>query len=309
MRTKGWIALVAALITANSPAQKWPIEITPPPNINAYRKSGNESLLYRTRHFEIKTFKDHQDRVLKTFVKCAESVPEVIQRLPIRLYAPPERSPFQIQIHPDKDSYQSAGGAKGTAGFYESRKQTVLLQWDFLFDRNTPAGQIPKPNFDLVIHELTHLSMHSLIPRIEVWLSEGIAEYLVSAHVGDGRYRFDKIDTAIAKRIRSRHPKSTGTFTLPPLSELLNASFRDWLASSKGKSGDDVLEPYDASLLLVHYCFHGGEERRKQTREYFQHVHQNKPGRLLPVKGAPAIEKVLAAYWKKRGLKLLFRKP
>lgn len=310
MRTSGRLLLLAQFLVSTALAQNWPVLVQPPARANSYQKSKEAPHQYRTRLFEITSFKDHRDQTLRDFVICAESVPEVIQKLPLPLYAPPEKSPFQIHIHQDTDSFLAAGGAMGTAGFYARRTQTALLQWDFLFDRNTRPDRIPEPNFDLMIHELAHLSMHGLIPRIEVWLSEGIAEYLVAAHIQSGLYRFDKIDIAIVKRIKNRHPDSNGSFNLPPLSKLLSATSRDWLATSKGKSGDQALEPYDASLLLVHYSFHGGAERRKKTRLYFRQAHQGKPEALLfPVEKAPAIEKALVTYWKKKGLKLSFRSP
>lgn len=308
MRTSIARFLLALVLTLLSGARDWPTSFEPAAGTGRTTRVADSAHRWRSRSFDVISFRAHSPEILAALVTSAESVPDVLKVLPLPLLAPPEDGPAVIRIHPDEKSYLGGGGAPGTAGFYDARNRTVLLQWDFLFDRQPPRGDLPEPRFDMVIHELTHLSMHRLIPRVEVWISEGIAEYLAAAHVGKGHYRFDHIEKSIASRIRSRHPQSRTSHHLPPLSVLLEASPQDWLAETAHIPASEVMESYDAALLLVHFCFHGGAKRREELNHHLKVAHQRTPATpLLPTIKAPAIEQSLVSFWQKRGLKLTFR--
>ena len=124
MRTRKVITLLAWFSITIGSAQEWPVVVKPPTGAGLYSKVEDTAHQYRTRHFEIISFQDHREQILKSMASCAESVPAALQAIPLPLYAPPVSGQSKIHIFKNEDSYEEAGGAKGTAGFYESRQQT-----------------------------------------------------------------------------------------------------------------------------------------------------------------------------------------
>ena len=69
------------------------------------------------------------------FATTAESVPSVLNRLPLPLLGMPvdkSGKPVlaKVLIYPNEISFVKAGGAKGTAGYYDGWKQAILLRAD-----------------------------------------------------------------------------------------------------------------------------------------------------------------------------------
>lgn len=312
MRTRIITAIALLLAGSIATAQKWPSNFKAPQKAGSFKVVDLERNHYRSAHFDLISFKNHSKQFLADFFTCAESVPLVLEALPLPLLAPSDRK-AKIVLHPTRQAYLADGGAGNTAGFYDSRRNVVLLQWEKLFQQPTESGGLPTHSFDLTIHELTHLSMHRLIPHVEVWLSEGIAEYLAATYQGKGKYQFDQIDQSVIRRLNRYRRAGDKAFTLPPLSKLLLANQRDWLRETAGADPYKAIEPYRAALLLVHFSFHGGGERLEKTRKHLTLAHEKKRTRppLAPLyqrDEAAKIEAALAAYWSKKGIQINFRK-
>ena len=89
-------------------------------------------------------------------------------------------------------------------------------------------------------------------------------------------------------------------------------SSRDWHTRTENLPPGEALQSYTSSLLLTHYAFHGGAERRKEVRSYLEaldkvsFVHKEKP-RLFSPADAMEIESKIKTYWKLKGLRLGFQ--
>mgnify|MGYP002628103028 CR=1 FL=1 len=87
---------------------------------------------------------------------------------------------------------------------------------------------------------------------------------------------------------------------------------RDWHTRTENLPPGEALQSYTSSLLLTHYAFHGGAERRKEVRSYLEaldkvsFVHKEKP-RLFSPADAMEIESKIKTYWKLKGLRLGFQ--
>ncbi|MFT6181222.1 MAG: hypothetical protein ACJAQT_004593 [Akkermansiaceae bacterium] len=295
-------------------AQEWPKTFTPAANsarIELVSKD-DESFHYKTESYQINSAIELEVSLLKNFASSAESVAAVIQKIPLPLFSPLKKGNAVIEITADAEAYGKAGGAPGTAGYYDGRSGRVVVQWSLLNRRPVNSDLLHRPAFDLLVHELTHQSMSKLLWKMEPWLVEGTAEYLSAAHLAKGRFNFVRIEAHIRDHLRNRTPSKGGKVPAMSIKKLLALSSRDWLTRTAQLPPDEALHSYTTALLLTHYAFHGGDERRKVTRLYLEALekitqHRDEKPVLFPPTEAPKIESQLKAFWAHKGLQLNFQ--
>ena len=123
---------------------------------------------------------------------------------------------------------------------------------------------------------------------VEPWLVEGTAEYFAAAHLSKGRFDFTEIESHIREHVRKLTPPKAQQVTTLSVSKLLRMSSRDWHTRTENLPPGGALQSYTSSLLLTHYAFHGGAERRKEVRSYLEaldkvsFVHKEKPRLFSP---------------------------
>ena len=299
-------------IPDNLIGQTWLKKIYPPPGAGKYFiKSEAGKFIYQTNSFRIVTFKRHDHTLMTDFTKCLESFPLALRNIPVPLYAPSKKQKGQLRIVGHNEDYLAAGGAKNTAGYYDGAKNQTIINWTHFSNDTTPTRILQEPAFDLIIHELTHLSMHNLIWKCQPWLIEGIAEYMAASHIGRGNFDFSRIDHAIRKRIEKHTKPGSISSTALGIRPLISLSSKAWLKRTAEVDAWEALKAYNGALLLSHYYLNGGTERLNKTRQHFEALHtiqtniQEKP-RLILEKDAKKIEISIAEYWKKRGLRIKF---
>ena len=141
---------------------------------------------------------------------------------------------------------------------------------------------------------------------VEPWLVEGTAEYFAAAHLSKGRFDFTEIESHIREHVRKLTPPKAQQVTTLSVSKLLRMSSRDWHTRTENLPPGEALQSYTSSLLLTHYAFHGGAERRKEVRSYLEaldkvsFVRKEKP-RLFSPADAMEIESKIKTYWKLKG--------
>ncbi|MDB4438276.1 hypothetical protein N9195_01665 [bacterium] len=309
-----WTASVLFFLCSlvNLLGQAWPKKVSPPAGVDEFSVvAGAGSFIYQTKSFEIVTFKKHDHTLMTDFTRCLESVPVALKAIPVPLYAVPEDKRGQLLLTANEDDYLRAGGAKNTAGFYDGAKNRIIINWVHFKNNTAQTRVLQDPAFDLIVHELTHLSMHELMWKCDPWLAEGIAEYMAASHLNRGNFSFEKIDQAIRTRVVKHTKPGVNGSTVLGIKNLISLSSRGWLERTANVDAWEALKAYNSALLLAHYCFHGGATRLETTRKHFELLHDNKTmrdsiPRLLSVNDAQEIEKALSGYWKKRGLKLIF---
>jgi len=294
----------------NTEAVAWPLSFQPKARHGATKPLPDKGTLkrYQSRHFIVESPVALQKTQLGLFVQTIESVPEVMKQLPLSLFTPPRNGRATVRLVNEESSFIQAGGSKGAAGFYNGRSRQVILRGEYFLSE---AGRA-RPNYDLLIHELTHLCMHENLWKYQPWFHEGIAEYLAAAHSHEGNFRFNQIATKIKDHVRGRVNRPTGSVTVRSLVELVELSSKDWSLEVSKKSPEEALRLYNSALLLVHYQLHGGPRRRQETEDYLKaigtvnYTKDFRP-RLVTFKSAQSIESRLKRYWSPKGLQLIFR--
>ena len=314
MRPAFQVVLLALLLGTLSPqAAPWPGEHIPKPSSGKFTILDPEGEIFRysTVHYRVHSTRELNRSWLEKFTRSAESVAVVLESIPLPLHAPPTGEKPIIFIAGDDAAYKKAGGQPGTAGYYDGWKKRVILNWSAIQAPANSTNLIATPAFDLLVHELVHLGMHRHLWKCETWLTEGVAEYFAAAHVNKGHFKFSGIERSVRDHIRERIPRGEKTVQVLKIGTLIGLDSKNWMKRIAKLEPNEVLRAYNSSLLLTHYCFHGGEKRRNRVKKYFEalakvkYVKDKRPV-IFEAGEANLIEKQLVKYWSTRGLRLVF---
>ena len=219
-------AILATLLFAKLAAQEWPRAHTPVvPKIEII-ESPDDLHRYATANYRIESSEPLDRALLVKFSQTAESVAWVLKLLPLPLYAPPPGENQLIVIASNEDAYVKAGGARGTAGYYNGRLQRVIIQWEHFRPKAENSRLIPEADYDLIVHELTHLGMHQYLDTCPPWFTEGVAEYLAATHTTKGQFDFANLDRSIRGRLTRNSPSGQKTITALNLPSTLKMDSR-----------------------------------------------------------------------------------
>ena len=308
------LPLLAPSEAAVGQTKPWPREFKSKPIKLLYstdEASGHQVIT--TRHFRIETEKEINRPDLERFAKVVESVPAVVQGFPIPLWAPPRKESTTILICKDDESYEKAGGQSGTVGFYNGYTQSTVIRADYFLKPPSvrPTRLRPRPNQDILVHEMMHMAMQGYLSRTPPWFYEGAAEYFAVCHQGNGWYMFRDMPSQIRDHFRkSYRTNEAGQFLLPPVAEVLALDPRGWM-ELLSRLGQNSYLPYGTALLLAHYHFNGGKARRDQLAAHLEKIRGiNRRDRLpeFPVEEGARIQEKLIRFWGPKGLNLVFRK-
>jgi len=134
----GILFLTITIVAAQeSPAVKrWPTIYKPKTKakiVTLQRGDETRPYIYHTRHFELRSPIALSRRHLEKFATVAESVPEVISRIPLPLLGMPPGGRAKVLIFPDEDSFIKAGGVQGAAGYYSGKKSSHHAPGGYIF--------------------------------------------------------------------------------------------------------------------------------------------------------------------------------
>jgi len=305
------LILAPALLSAQS--APWPSEfkIRPVKVVTSTdEESGNQVVL--TNHFRIESESEISRPDFERFATVVESVPQLIEKFPLQLWAPPAKKQIGILICEDEASYLEAGGQEATIGWYDGRRRHILIRADFFLrpPPTRPTRLAPRPNQDILVHELVHMSMHGILIHTPPWFYEGFAEYISACHKNNGRYTFHDVGTSIRDRIRKLiGTTEDGTISLLPVEKILALDHQAWVDTAHEEINGNAYLPYGTALLLVHYHLNGGQARRKMSAAHLKKIHGLRfSDKTLPflTDKATEIEARLVKFWGPRGLTLVF---
>ena len=310
------LVLLAAPLPAqqSTPVQPgpWPREFKArPAELKISGDTPDGTQIVTTRHFRMiaETRIGRQD--LARFARVVESVPQLIRTHPLPLWAPHQKDVVEITLCKDEASFVRAGGDEGAVGWWDGRRGQVLIRADYFLAPPQPGNSRlqARPDQGLLVHELVHMAMSGLLWRLPPWFSEGVAEYFSVCHQGDGWYLFRDLESLIRDHLRhaiSRN-KVGEKFHLIPVATILNLDHQGWLKTSQNQFNGNAYLPYATALLLVHYHFHGGADRRAITKAHLSGLPKRSTTTpAFPTEPANVIEKRLIKYWSSRGLQLVF---
>jgi hypothetical protein len=303
---------------------KWPTSFKPSraAAIKLIQKGGGgqsgQEFIYQTKHFELRSPTVLSQHNLSHFATTAESVPSVLALLPLPLLGMPKDAADndtlgKVLIYPNEEAFLKAGGTHGAAGYYSGRKQAIMLRADTFLSPPPRAGSRlpPKANYDLLVHEFTHLCMHRDLAYLPVWFTEGTAEYIAASHENKGVYQFSNITSSIRKHILKNLPQDKEFVVLPGIVETMSLTHKTWKERIETGFAKDHYRSYATSLLIIHTLFHGGEKRLTTTRNFLDQIHARKRHSdpipvLIPPSDRIKLQEMIIKYWKPRGLRLKF---
>jgi hypothetical protein len=312
--TRAFIIIVAAAASAAAAsAAQAPDELRPADAEVRPLPAGDHPFRFQTRRFVIAADAPLDRDTLARFARVVDAVPVALARLPLPLLVPPGGPPPRIEVL-DDSAYETAGGHRGTIGYYDGRPPgRLLVRRKMLLapPARRPTRLIPGPDQDLLVHELTHLCTHHYLGRTPQWFAEGVCEYLASLHHADGRFDFHNVDRAIRDHLRSRGDPADPTIVLTPVASLAGLSGPGWLKLVDRLGPGQSTRPYATALLLFHYHLHGGDARRDALRTRLDRTLASRRPDIdwLAPAEIPAIEAALTRYWKPKGLHLRFGNP
>lgn len=245
---------------------------------------------------------------LESLARTIESVPRLFKRLPLPLWLPPASEQAVLRLCANETNFVARGAPVDAAGCYLPRRGEIVIRGDLYL--NPPQAKATRlqvgPNDDLLIHELTHLAMHQYGGRLPAWLSEGLAEYFASCHLGKGHFDFSQSSRLIRQHIEKFYPiERYPALSLPPLEILAERNGNEWLRSNREAAPEDRYRPYAAALLLAHYHLEGGRARREALSKTLSAALETRTRQKI-LEDPETIEKKLMTYWKAKGLLIDF---
>lgn len=270
---------------------------------------------YRTRSFEVRSARPLDPAKLRAFADVVDAVPVVLRALPLPLFQPPAQARPVIEVVEDEPSFLAGGGVENMAGAYLNRRECILVRGDILFGPAAAVRDLQgrRRDLNLIVHEAVHLGMHRLIGRVPPWFSEGCAEYVTAARRSDGRFVFTALEPAVRGHLALYLGAEAGRFTVAPVAAVMALDGDGWSAHVGGLPEAQRYRPYATSLLLAHYFFHGGDDRRTALRGYLDEVmrqagprHPAEPATVLPSPPPAELQAKLSAFWGKQGVRLVF---
>ncbi|MGC6466739.1 MAG: hypothetical protein ACON5N_14235 [Akkermansiaceae bacterium] len=309
MKTAIHSVFLIIFLNATLLGKEWPSKITPSNPVITPVEKGDGRFHYSSPAYHIDSSVEIDGALLANLARTAESVSVVLKQIPLPLHAPGQGGKPAITITSDDNEYRRFGGARGTAGYYNGRRHRIILQWEHFRPNKEHSRLIPLANYDLLVHELTHLGMHRHMGLTPAWLTEGTAEYLVAAHTTKGAFDFTSLDRSIRKRLESNSPPESKVISVLNLAQVLKMTDRDWQQMTSTQSPYQTLRAYKSSLLLTHYYFHGGKEHRTEIKEFLAGFlalkRRDDPLPVLSLSHSPLeIQKRLSAYWTTKGIRL-----
>ena len=311
---------IVFLLCSISLAQKtaWPTILKGRNMSKVVEVSTNDgSQIYRGKFFQFISDSEIKTNDMRRFAATAESVHYALKKLPLNLVHPPrfdlDRDTHSIYIYADIAAYDKAVGVKHSAGYYSKFHRSVYLRKD-LFITAT------KPNYKLLVHELTHLNMHGIIRYSNAWFSEGNAEYMASSFFNNSSYNFSTMTANIRKRALSFLPpnekktkKKDESILLPNLKALITLDDPHWIKHNNKLAPENRYRPYLAALITVHYFYHIAPNGREKINRYIsdltsgnKKLRATAQQRLFQDINLSELETKLTTYWKKKGLRISF---
>lgn len=260
MRCLLTLLLLPVMLRADVPAQDLPqvrVKLENPATENGRNA-------WETPQFRIDADAIIGVEMVEKLAMLGESTAAALRAYSFPLSAPPEGLKPRISLYADALAYESAGAAKGSAGYYEGKGESrVLIRADYFLSAVVVERSRLSPDMDedLIVHELVHLCMHRKSRGLPQWFAEGIAEYFSSAHRGAGRFSFTRMDDAVRDHLRVKLSPRDPAIRLLPVASVAALDGEGWLDMMKTLPPEERFLAYGTALLMVHYHLQGGPER------------------------------------------------
>lgn len=298
----------------------WPASLTAPDGltnadyVELQSKPGRH--LYRSRRFEYVLHA--QDKltpaVMKDVARVFEGTYELLSQSPLGVQAQPVNGCFRAELYQTMDTYHAAGGPPGSGGVYVRDEKVFKVPLDSLGLKRGTNGYTRDDNFELktLVHEITHMMMHDILPLLPRWLIEGSAEYVECIPYKSGTFRHSDLLASVQRYNKDR---LSGRYRLsgPPLDFIRNI-IRPPLARKAGEIRYDWGETspvpqvgfYHSSMLLTYYFMHlDGDGKGTRFLKFLDAIRAEQPKHTAFVKQFEAYRAAMDEFLKKPEVKKL----
>jgi len=300
----------------------WPATLTAPDGLTnadyVELKSKPGSHLYRSRRFEYVLHA--QDKlnpaVMKDVARVFEGTYELLSQSPLGVQAQPVDGYFRAQLYQTMDMYHAAGGPRGSGGVYVRDEKVFKVPLESLGLKLGTNGYTRDDNFELktLVHEITHMMMHDILPLLPRWLIEGSAEYVECIPYKSGTFRHSDLLGSVQRYNKDRL-SGQYRFGGPPLD-----SFRNIIRppeAPREREGNTLFLPprtspvpqvafYHSSMLLTYYFMHlDGDGKGTRLLKFLEAVRAEQPKHAAFVKEFEAYRAALDEFLKKPEVKKL----
>lgn len=302
-------------------SKSWPREVHGPSSIGLKKRYdlNTEGLyVYETNHFRFFLNTEVDLRVVQRFSVLFETTHKFVTSLPINASANYMENDgrFRIFLFGDLTSYYRAGGARGAAGVYIPKFDTILIPLNSL--GVTWSGKEwqhkPKKNNKVLVHEMAHQLTAGV--TFAAWYIEGSAEYIAATRYTEGAYHgvfhmqehqkcvFDYAVKSDGEDIGSG--RSLGTsIKMPGLKKFMTQSYSSF-------SSGDVNRNYGVAMLLTDFYYHKeGRGDGASIKKYIKAIQSGLAEEeahkiLLGRKSYQKLESEFQAHCATQGVKIIF---
>ena len=189
--------------------------------------------------------------IVRDLAAVFEATRAVLMAVPLGLHAGGEQERYRTRLFSDPASYQAAGGAVGTGGFFDGHEMLILLPNLGIKPGTSGLTAEHGRNLFVLKHEVTHQILGPWTGALPAWLNEGFAECVASWPYTPGRYTLQNLDSAMHDYLlkwRRAPDRRALRLIAPPV--LMALSGRDWQARVTAQTAYDH---YNSAALLTHY--------------------------------------------------------
>jgi hypothetical protein len=237
----------------------------------------NKKFVYQTAHFEFRSEGQLGQAVMSDVSRIFEATYTMLSQSPWGVLATPEDGKFfRAELFETRGSYLATGAPSNSGGVYLLTDRVFRVPFESLGLKETNRGYIKDQNYGTktLVHELTHMLHHDVLPLLPIWVVEGMAEYTECIPFRSSTFWVDSIHDGVKNYNKGNRGDITPAYRL---SAVIAMTSRDWSAGRKlgppparpsGGVGLPVPPPimeldpdlqrslYHSGLLLVYYFMH-----------------------------------------------------
>lgn len=271
----------------------WPLTLTAPDGLTnadyVERESKEGHHVYRSRRFQYILHASRQlnPALMKEVARVFEGTYELLSQSPWGVQAQPVDGYFRAHLYDTMRAYHEAGGPVGSAGVYKREERVFLAPLDSLGLKPGTNGYVKDENYEVktLVHEITHMMMHDILPLLPRWLIEGTAEFTETIPYKSGTFKHSDLAASVKKYnalrfssriIRNGPPiESLRVMLTPPRKPSASGSRTSFVTQT---SPVPQMAFYHASMLLTYYFMHiDGDGKGTRLLKFLDTVRAEQP--------------------------------
>lgn len=273
-----------------------------------------KKFVYQTGHFEYQSEGQLGQAVMSDVSRIFEATYTLLSQGPWGVLATPDNGKFRAELFETQGSYFATGAPRNSGGVYLLQERVFRVPFESLGLKETNRGWTKDENYGTrtLVHELTHMLHHDILPLLPMWVAEGMAEYTESIPFRSSTFWVDSIHDGV-----KAYNKGKDTGRPPPLyslSETMTLTAGEWRTGGRSRGGGGLVivnyDPqqalYHSGLLLVYYFMHlEGDGKGTRFLKFLEAARQDVPAWRVYEQAFANYRKQMDLFMKQPGVKEL----